>query len=90
MNKHDFIKRTSSITERTQKDVSAILDGLIDTIIETVKNGDVISLPGFGSFSLHTRPERNGMNPVTREIVTFPETSTLKFKPSQKLKEFFN
>ena len=90
MTKADFIKKVATTSGYTQKDVGAVLDVITDSIMETVASGDEIKLAGFGTFCVAERAERQGRNPQTGEIMTFPATKAPKFKASGAFKDAVN
>ena len=45
--------------------------------------------PGFGTFSVAERKARAGRNPKTGEVIQIPESKTVKFTASEKLKSEF-
>ena len=46
-----------------------------------------IEIRGFGSFSLHKRPQRMGRNPKTGESVALAEKHVPHFKPGKELRD---
>ena len=64
----------------TKTDSKKALDTMLEVIGETLKNGESVSLVGFGNFSVVERPERKGVNPATKEAITIPAKKVVKFK----------
>ena len=88
MNKTELIKQVAnSIEGATQKDVTIVTDMIIETIKETGKNGDKVSIAAFGSFEPTTRAARKARNMKTGEIIDVPETKAVKFKAASAFKE---
>ena len=56
-------------TQFSQKDVELAINQILDSMIDTLSEGDRIEIRGFGSFSLHHRKARMGRNPKTGEKV---------------------
>ena len=52
--------------------------------------GERIEIRGFGSFSLHFRPPRQGRNPKTGEAVALSGKYVPHFKPGKDLRERVN
>jgi len=50
-----------------------------------VKEGDKVALLGFGTFSVTERPERQGINPATKEKITIAAKKVVKFKAGSAL-----
>ena len=87
MNKEQLVKAVSTETNLSQRDVTTILNALTETIIETVANGDKVTLVGFGSFEPRPRKERQGKNPQTGESLTIPATTVPAFSPGKLFKD---
>ena len=49
------------------KDVELALKQILEIMSDALSAGDRIEIRGFGSFSLHFRPPRQGRNPKTGE-----------------------
>ncbi len=67
-----------------------ILDTLVDSMTETLKNGGTIQVHGFGSFYVGQRAARTGRNPRTGEAIKIQEARQPKFRAGKKLKEIVN
>lgn len=57
------------------------VDALLQTIVETVRSGDSVSIAGFGVFESRARAARTGRNPRTGEAVDVPATTVPAFRP---------
>lgn len=86
MNKKDLIVNVSKATGFTQKDVTAVVDAAIDTIVTTVASGESVKLVGLGTFSIAERDERVGRNPQTGETMTIAASKSPKFKAASAFK----
>ena len=87
MNKADFITAASQKAGLTKKDMSAALEATLETITETLSNGDTVAFIGFGTFSTSKRAAREGVNPSTGAKIQIAQTTVAKFKVGAKLKE---
>ena len=54
------------------KDVELALKQILEIMSDALSQGERIEIRGFGSFSLHFRPPRQGRNPKTGEAVASP------------------
>ena len=90
MTKNDLIKTVAGKVELTQKDVSKVVDSLIETIVEGVASGEKIQLIGFGSFEVAERSARTGRNPQTGETIEIAASKTPKFKAGKAFKDAVN
>lgn len=87
MNKTELITSLAEETTFTKKDVMRFLDALTRIVERTLSKGDKVQWSGFGTFNVSRRPERNGINPSTKERIKLPATVVAKFKPGKNLKE---
>ena len=79
-NKSDFIiKKSDRGLLYTSKDVSAIIEAFLEVIKDSIKNGDEVSLFGFGTFGLQYRAERQTKHPETGENITINARYVPKF-----------
>ncbi len=66
---------------------AALVEAVIDQIIDALIRGETVKLAGFGTFSLRDKNERIGRNPKTGEEVPITSRRVLTFKPSQVMRE---
>ena len=85
MNKAQLIDAIASSASLTKADAGKALGALTDALTDSMKKGERISFPGFGTFSVTERRARTGRNPRTGEAITIPAKKVVKFKPSSKL-----
>jgi nucleoid DNA-binding protein len=74
-------------TGLTQKQALKLLDLFLECVKTALLNGKKVSLVGFGTFSVKTRPARLGRNPRTSEAIRIPEKTVVTFKPGRKFCE---
>ena len=83
MKKADFI---NTVHENAGLDISRKLTGeIIDTTFNELttllqNDGGKFAYPGFGTFSIKARAERQGINPKTKARITIPASNTVGFK----------
>jgi len=87
MNKAELIASISEKVQVSQKQIDAIWDATVDTIVEAVSSGDKVVLVGFGSFELKERKSREGRNPKTGEKILIPATKVPGFSAGKAFKE---
>ncbi|MEM1325807.1 MAG: HU family DNA-binding protein [Bacteroidota bacterium] len=85
MNKGDLISKIAESADLTKSQASDALNTVLDTIGEALKEGDKVTLIGFGTFSTSLRKERQGRNPQTGASITIPAKASVKFKPGKEL-----
>lgn len=63
------------------------LKGFIETVTNSLKKKDKVSLVGFGSFTVMKRDARKGRNPQTGKEINIKACYYPKFRPGKSLKE---
>ena len=87
MNKTELIAAVAAKTGLTKKDAEKVVNATIDSITESLVNGDKVNVSGFGIFEVKTREARVGRNPRTKETIEIPATKLPAFKASKTLKD---
>ena len=90
MTKADLVDEVARNSVLSKKDAEVIVQAVLDSIVESLKNGGKVELRGFGSFRLRERASRQGRNPKTGEKVFVPAKKVPYFKPGKDLKELIN
>ena len=71
----------------TKKDAEKAVNAFIDSIIQSLKKGEDINIPNFGSFKVKERAARKGRNPRTGEEINIPARNAVVFSVGKSLKE---
>ncbi len=87
MNKTEFIDAIAKEANVTKVEARKTVDAFVSVVGKTLKKGDKITLVGFGTFSVLSKPARKGRNPRTKEVITIPAKKVAKFKPGSELNE---
>jgi integration host factor subunit beta len=91
MTKSELIEILSrNQSQLAYKDVELAVKTILETMGNSLANGERIEIRGFGSFSLHYRPPRMGRNPKTGEAVALGSKYVPHFKPGKELRERVN
>jgi integration host factor subunit beta len=85
MTKRDMAKAIAEKTGIHGTEVKAIVQQVLDGIIETLVSEGRIELRNFGVFAVKKRKARQARNPRTGEKVFVPEKSVVTFKPGREL-----
>lgn len=85
MTKKELITEIAQQTNLTKKQVSEILEKILETIIEVVKEEGSITFTNFGKFEKKLKKERKGVNPKTGDLILIPPKEVFVFKPSKNL-----
>ncbi len=87
MNKSELVAMMAEKAELSKKDAEKALNAFIESVQETIKSGDKISLVGFGTFELRKREAREGKNPRTGEKLTIAACNFPAFKAGKAFKD---
>jgi DNA-binding protein HU-beta len=90
MNKTELIAKVAEETELPKGKVQAVLDGIINSIGDSLKSGDKVSFVGFGTFEVAKRDARTGRNPQTGASIKIPARKVVRFKAGKQLKDNVN
>ena len=86
MNKGDLINEVAKVVS-TKKEAKEPVDCFFSSITKGLKNGDTVTLVGFGTFKVTQRKARKGRNPQTGEEIKIKASKAAKFTPGKSLKE---
>ena len=67
-----------------------LIDDLLATITENLKNEKKLKLSKFGTFSIRSKKSRIGRNPKTKERKTISNRDVVLFKASKEFKDLVN
>ncbi len=90
MTKADIVDVIASGTGLTKVETEAVVDGFIQTVIASLRDGKNIEIRGFGSFKVKKSKGRVARNPRTGEQVQVDEHYVPIFKVSKDLKAIVN
>lgn len=85
MNKADLIDAMAADAGITKAAAKKALESFLGNIEKSLKNGDRVSLVGFGSWSVSQRAAREGRNPQTGDTIRIPAKKVVKFKAGAEL-----
>ncbi|MEN6618675.1 MAG: HU family DNA-binding protein [Rikenellaceae bacterium] len=85
MNKAELISAIAKQADLTKVDAKKALDAFINVASESLKNGERLTLVGFGSFSVNQRNARNGRNPRTGKKINIAAKKVVRFKTGAEL-----
>ena len=87
MNKTELIAAVAEKAEISKKDAEKAVSSTIDTIINTVAEGEKIQIAGFGTFEQRQRNARTGCDPRTGKSIEIPASKVPAFKAGRALKD---
>ena len=90
MTKKDLITKVATEANIDKKVCEAVINGALDAIIDALKEGDKVSLIGFGNFEVKEVAARDGRNPATGEAIKIEASKKPAFSASKAFKDAIN
>ncbi len=87
MNKASIVDAVNEAIGGTKAGAEKAVDTVIESIVNTLKQGDEVSIAGLGIFSAKTRAARTARNPRTGEAVKVAAMKVPKFRAAKALKD---
>ena len=87
MNKADIVEVVHGKLGGTKVAAEEIVDLVFDSITNSLKKGEEVSIAGFGIFNVKQRAARQARNPRTGEMVNVAAMKVPKFRAGKALKE---
>jgi DNA-binding protein HU-beta len=87
MNKADIISKVHEVLGSTKAEAERAVDTVFGSIEAAMKDGESVSVAGFGIFEAKLRAKREARNPRTGETVTVPAMRVPKFRAAKALKD---
>ena len=83
----DLIAQKASLNKKRADDA---FSAALEVIVDTLKSGGKIGLPGFGTLEVRETQARGGVRPGTKERIEIPAGKKLAFKVASDLKADLN
>ncbi|MDO9189804.1 MAG: HU family DNA-binding protein [Sulfurimicrobium sp.] len=90
MNKSELIDAIAKDADMSKAAAGRALDAAVAAVKGAMKNGDMVTLVGFGTFYVGKRAARNGRNPRTGATIKIKAAKTPKFRAGKALKDAIN
>lgn len=87
MNKTELIAHIADHADISKAAAGRALDAMLSGVTQTLRQGDTVSLVGFGTFVVTKRAARTGRNPQTGDEIRIKAAKVPKFRPGKALKE---
>ncbi|MAZ29676.1 hypothetical protein CL655_00110 [bacterium] len=87
MNKADIINKVHDTLGGTKADAERAVETMLSCIVDTLKDGNEVSIAGLGIFSAKMRNARTARNPRTGEPIEVPAMRVPKFRAAKALKD---
>jgi DNA-binding protein HU-beta len=90
MNKKELVSAMAAKTDSSGAAADRAVNALVEIISESLRKGESLALPGFGTFEVRDRAARSGHNPQTGEELKIAASRVAAFKPGAALKAAVN
>lgn len=87
MNKTDLIDIVADAADISKAAALRALDATLDGITHALGKGDMVTLIGFGTFTVRERAARSGRNPRTGQTIEIKASKVPGFKAGKSLKD---
>ncbi|WP_133736556.1 nucleoid-associated protein HU-beta [Halospina denitrificans] len=87
MNKSELIDAIADSADISKAAAGRALDAMVGSITDSLKQGDQVTLIGFGTFSVKERAARTGRNPQTGQEIKIAASKVPSFKAGKALKD---
>ena len=86
LSRNDLVAALADKTGSTKKEVDEFVTAFADLVIESIANGEKVSIPGVLSVERVARAARTGRNPATGETINIPAGFGVKVSAGSRLK----
>ena len=86
MTRSQLITKVSQNTGLQEAQVELVMDDIVESIVQSLKQGDKVNIAGFGRFEMRTRKTKAFTNPKTKVSSQLEPTAIPGFKASGILK----
>ncbi len=90
MNKTELVDAVAVSADLSRASAARAVDAVTDAIVAALKKNEVVTLSGFGTFTVRERAARIGRNPRTGNAINIEASKSLGFKPGKALKDALN
>ena len=87
MNKIELVAAVRKETGMTKKAAEKAVNAVFGAIEGALAEGEKVTLMGFGTFSVKTKPAHEAFNPAKQEKIWVEEKKTPAFKPGVSLRD---
>jgi len=90
VNKSELIEAIAASADISKAAATRALDAMVESVTESLKQGESVSLVGFGTFAIKERAARTGRNPQTGQPIEISAAKVPSFKAGKALKDAVN
>ncbi|HSP30811.1 MAG TPA: HU family DNA-binding protein [Halomonas sp.] len=90
MNKSELIEAIAASADIPKAAATRALDAMVESVTDSLKKGESVSLVGFGTFAIKERAARTGRNPQTGQPIQISAAKVPSVKAGKALKDAVN
>ncbi|MDH5424273.1 MAG: HU family DNA-binding protein [Gammaproteobacteria bacterium] len=90
MNKTELVESVAEAADLSKAAAGKAVDAFIGAVTGALKNGDQVTIVGFGTYLVRERAARVGRNPQTGAEIQIAAAKVPAFKPGKALKDAVN
>lgn len=90
MNKSELIEAIAASADIPKAAATRALDAMVESVTDSLKKGESVSLVGFGTFAIKERAARTGRNPQTGQPIEISAAKVPSYKAGKALKDAVN
>ena len=90
MNKSELVDAVAESADLSKAAAGRAVDSMVSAITDSLKQGEQVTLVGFGTFLIRERAARTGRNPRTGEAIEIAAAKNPAFKAGKALKDAVN
>ena len=85
MNKAQLVEAIALDANISKIDARKAVDAIIRVTVQSLREGERLTLTGLGTFSVQQKAARVGRNPRTGAAVKIPPRKVIKFRPTAEV-----
>ena len=86
VNKQALIKQLQKEYHYTKKSATTLVDDFVDAVLSNLRQGNTVSIRGFGAFDITKRKGRRAIDPTFHKECQIPEHWAPRFFPGNTMK----
>ena len=90
MNKADLVDKVAETADLSKAEATRAVDAVISSVTKALKEGDNVTVVGFGTFQVRERAARSGRNPKTGDTIQINASKNPSFKAGKALRDAVN
>lgn len=87
MKKSDVAARVAAKCSLSRGAADSVVTAILSSIEDALTRGESVSIAGFGTFSVKSRPARQGRNPRSGEAISIAASNVPSFKAGKGLRD---